>query len=86
MRVWKSTWTRNMEPKYSRKYSGSERSAGVTSTRLAELLKQEGQPCSYCIAVYMLLADGDELPPGDATAYGNHLVWAHGKKPYHVEP
>jgi hypothetical protein len=33
----------------------------------------------------MLLEEGEALPLRDREAYGNHLVWAHGAKPYFIE-
>ncbi|MDE1858881.1 MAG: hypothetical protein KGI26_07435 [Thaumarchaeota archaeon] len=60
--------------------------AEVLRTKLGQLLEQEGQPCSYCIAVFMMMAGGEALPPKDRTAYSHHLVWEHGAKPYFIVP
>ena len=53
--------------------------------KLNQLLEQEGQPCSYCIAVYLILERGEKLSPKDSLAYTRHLIWEHGEKPYFVE-
>ena len=50
------------------------------------MLEQEGQPCSYCIAVFLMLEDGEKLSPEDERAYSSHLIWEHRKKPYYIEP
>jgi hypothetical protein len=54
--------------------------------RLDQLLEQEGQPCSYCIAVYLLEADGEEFAPEDAEAYRRHLLRDHGMEPFGIQP
>lgn len=53
---------------------------------LSQLLEQDGQPCAYCIAVFMLEAGGEELPPEDAGAYRRHLLRDHGMEPYSISP
>ena len=54
--------------------------------RLNQLLEQEGQPCSYCIAVFMLTHKGEALRRTDNLAYSRHLAKDHGVKTYWVEP
>jgi hypothetical protein len=53
---------------------------------LSQLLEQEGQPCSYCIAFFMLEADGVSVPLEDAEAYRRHLLRDHDLEPYGVRP
>ncbi len=75
-----------MDSKSMSKYRTGADGAEVPITNLGQLLEQEGQPCSYCIAVFMMQADGEALSPEDRAAYGNHLVWEHGARPYFIEP
>ncbi len=53
--------------------------------KLAQLLEQEGQPCSYCIAVFLLTEGGEVLPAADNLAYSRHLAREHGVRPYAIE-
>jgi len=53
--------------------------------RLNQLLEQEGQPCSYCIAVFLLIQNGEVLTRNDNLAYRYHLAADHGIKPYAIE-
>ena len=75
-----------MEAKYTPKYSASPCRPEAERLHLAQLLEQEGQPCSYCIAVFLMLAGGEKLPRRDARAYGRHLLAAHGLEPYSIRP
>jgi hypothetical protein len=54
--------------------------------KLTQLLEQEGQPCSYCIAVFMLTESGEVLTRLDNLAYRYHLAREHNIKPYAIEP
>jgi hypothetical protein len=54
--------------------------------KLTQLLEQEGQPCSYCIAVFMLTVSGEILSTEDNLAYRYHLLKEHAVKPYAIEP
>ncbi len=54
--------------------------------RLAQLLEQEGQPCSYCIAVFLVRAGGEALSSEDAQSYAIHLRKDHGLSEYAIEP
>jgi hypothetical protein len=54
--------------------------------KLAQLLEQEGQPCSYCIAVFLLVENGEVLSVEDNLAYRYHLFKAHAIKPYGIDP
>jgi hypothetical protein len=61
---------------------------GVTGeaigTKLKQLLEQEGQPCSYCIAFFLALENGDALSARDKVLYGRHLVKDHGMAHYEI--
>ena len=67
-------------------YSTSLTSAEVLGMRLNQLLEQEGQPCSYCIAVYLLEAEGEAFTPEDAAAYRRHLLRDHDMEPFGIQP
>ena len=73
-----------MEPKYC-KYQFCVHLSGVLGVRLNQLLEQEGQPCSYCIAVFLLIQNGEVLTRNDNLAYRYHLAADHGIKPYAIE-
>ena len=75
-----------MDSRSMSKYRSGAASGEVRGTNLNQLLEQEGQPCSYCIAVYLMRAGGERLSEKDSKAYGSHLVWEHGARPYFVEP
>ena len=68
------------------KYRTRTATAEVLRTKLNQLLEQEGQPCSYCIAVFLMKAGGERLSKKDGQAYAHHLVWEHGARPYFIEP
>lgn len=74
-----------MEPKFMRIYPTGEASSGARRTRLNQLLEQEGQPCSYCIAVFLMVEKGEALSRNDNLAYRYHLAVDHGIRPYSVE-
>ena len=67
-------------------YPRNELVLGASLTRLAQLLEQEGQPCSYCIAVFLIQENGEGLAYRDRWAYAEHLVKDHHLKPYHIQP
>ena len=68
-----------------RKYRFGVLCFGVSRMRLNQLLAQEGQPCSYCIAVFMLNQKGEVLRKSDSLAYSRHLAKDHGVKTYWIE-
>lgn len=57
----------------------------VPNTKLNQLLEQKGQPCSYCIAVFLMNENGEKLTMKDSLLYAHHLIWDHGEKPYFVQ-
>jgi hypothetical protein len=67
-------------------YPFGKLSGGAKSTRLAQLLEQEGQPCSYCIAVFLMIENNEKLSELDRWAYSNHLAREHKMQPYLVQP
>lgn len=69
-----------------RKYPTSATVSEVSGMRLGQLLEQEGQPCSYCIAVFLLRSGGEELSEEDSRSYSYHLAREHGVKTYWIEP
>lgn len=68
------------------KYSASPASGEVLPTRLNQLLEQEGQPCSYCIAVFLLEENREPFSPEDAEAYRRHLLRDHDMEPFGIQP
>ncbi len=69
-----------------RKYSASVTFSEVFEMHLNHLLEQEGQPCSYCIAVFLMRSGGEELPAEDSKTYSCHLAKEHGVRTYWVDP
>ena len=47
--------------------------------KLAQLPAQEGQPFSYRIMGFMLLAKGQKLTSRDCEARSHHPIWNHGE-------
>ncbi len=67
-------------------YSSFKLRGGVYDTRLSQLLEQEGQPCSYCIAVFLMLENGEDLTRKDSLLYRYHLAKDHGVRPWAIDP
>jgi hypothetical protein len=67
-------------------YSTPEEPPGARPTHLTRLLEQEGQPCSYCIAVFLMLESEEGLGYRDKWAYAAHLAKEHHLEPYRIDP
>ena len=59
--------------------------AEVLRIKLRQLLEQEGQPCSYCIAVFMIEARGEGMTLEDAESYRRHLLRDHCLEPFAIQ-